>query len=100
MVGLVCGDFAGLCYQSNYCSRCSSTNRNFPKSNTSQGGCLVGADHNLLHLLTASLCAEEAARDLGDLGSRKSRAASSALGSSPKELTISPSTKPDALQSF
>ena len=98
MVGLVCGDFAGLCYQSNYCSRCSSTNRNFPKSNTS--GRMLGADHNLLHLLTASLCAEEPIGDLGDLGSRKSRAASVPSVQAPKELTISPSTKPDALQSF
>lgn len=67
---------------------------------TLQGGCLVGADHNLLHLLTASLCAEKPIGDLGDLGSRKSRAASVPSVQAPKELTISPSTKPDALQSF
>ena len=38
--------------------------------------------------------------DLGDLGSRKSRAASVPWVPAPKELTISPSTKLEALQSF
>lgn len=60
----------------------------------------MGADHNLPHLLTASLCAEEPTGDLGDLGSRKSRAASVPGIPAPKELTISPSTKLEALQSF
>ena len=60
----------------------------------------MGANHILPHLLTASLCAEEPTGDLGDLGSRKSRAASVPWVPAPKELTISPSTKPEALQSF
>lgn len=46
----------------------------------------MGADHNLPHLLTASLCAEEPTGDLGDLGSRKSRAASVPGIPAPKEL--------------